>query len=173
MSIRLPRSQRAGWPVCAGLALLLVACGGPLGPIAGGRLSGVEVAEPVDDWSFASSFDLMEIEVRPSRPYSVKVHYYLVDGRLYFEGGANGWSRWRGYLRDDSRVRVRFGDRVYVARAVAVTDDAEIGSILPRFYAKDRDQPSPACAASWTVAQCGFDGQFYRLDPVGDGTVGG
>jgi len=144
--------------------LLAAACGGPVGPLAGGRLSGETVAPPVADWSFAAGYPLMEIEVRPDEPYSVKIHYYLVGGRLYFEGAPNGWSRWRGYLQEDPRVRVRFGSRVYAGRAVAVGDAAEVAAVLPLFYEKDRDAPSPACEAAWTVAACDFAGRFYRIE---------
>lgn len=150
--------------VCLLAAVLLIACGGPLGPIAGGRLSGPESAAPVRDWSVVADQPIMEIEVRPERPYSVKIHYYLVGGRLYFEAAPNGWSRWRGFLHEDPRVRVRFGERVYAGRAVEVTDPGEIGAVLPLFYAVDRDEPSPACAASWTVDACEFSGTFYRVD---------
>lgn len=144
--------------------LLVAACGGPIGPLAGGRLSGEEVAAPVTDWSFAAEYPIMEIEVRPADPYSVTIHYYLVGGRLYFEGAPNGWSRWRRYLQEDQRVRVRFGEQVYAGRAVAVSDPTEIAAVLPVFYAKDRDQPSAACAAAWTVAACDFAGRFYRVE---------
>lgn len=106
----------------------------------------------------------MEIEVRPDDPYSVKVHYYVVDGRLYVEGGDNGYSRWRPMLWADPNVRIRFGDRVYPAVAVEVTDPAEAGKVLPSFYAKDRDEPSAACEKSWTVEVCRFEGRFYRIE---------
>ena len=163
------RRGRAATARAARLAVagaLLAACGGPLGPIAGGRLAGDVAPAPVDDWSFAAEHPHMEIEVRPQQPYSVKIHYYLADGRLYFEGGPNGWSRWRRFLDEDPRVRVRFGDRVYAGRAVAVTDAQEIGAVLPLFYAKDRDEPSPACAATWTLATCDFAGTFFRIEPA-------
>lgn len=147
-------------------ALLLAAlgCGGPWGPLAGGRLSGVPASGPVDDWSFATASDHMEIEVRPADPYSVKVHYYVVNGRLYVEAGENGWSRWRAMVHDDPNVRVRFGDMVYPARVVAVTEPTELAAVLPEFYAKDRDTPSPECRKEWTVEACGFTGQILRIE---------
>ena len=118
----------------------------------------------MSDWTFVKSYELMEIETRPDAPYSVKVHYYLIDGRLYVEAGENSWSRWRPYLHADPNVRVRFGDGVYPARAVRVTDPAEIARVLPRYYEKDRDEAGPACRREWTVEACGFEGALYRLE---------
>jgi len=151
--------------ILAGGCALLAACSGPVGPLAGGRLAGTTAATPVSDWSFAEAYPLMEIEVRPTDPYSVKIHYYVADGELYFEGAPNGWSRWRGFLEDDPRIRVRFGETVHPARAVAVTDPQEIARVLPLFYAKDADEPTPACTASWTVADCAFTGKLFRVEP--------
>ena len=146
------------------VAILLAGCGGPWGPLAGGRLAGTQASSPVRDWSFANEYPLMEIEVRPADPYSVKVHSYVVDGRLYVEAGENGWSRWRGMLHEDPRARVRFGETVYPVRAVPITEPSEIARVLPPFYAKDSDEPSPACRATWDAATCAFEGTFYRLE---------
>jgi hypothetical protein len=49
--------------LCAA-AVLLAGCTGPLGPIHGGRLAGLEVTRPVQDWSFAEQYRLMQIEAR-------------------------------------------------------------------------------------------------------------
>ena len=46
-------------------ALALGACGGPLGLIPGGKLDGEPVDAPVDDWSFASKTEKLQLETDP------------------------------------------------------------------------------------------------------------
>ena len=149
--------------LCA--ALLLAGCaGGPHGPLAGGRLDGKPGEARVVNWDFAKSSEHVDLEVRGDDPYSVTIHYYVVDGALYIEAGDNYWSRWRPMLRADPQARVRFGGTVYPVQAVEVTDAAEIARVLPHFYEKDRDEPSDACRATWDPQTCAFAGRFYRLD---------
>lgn len=148
------------------LAHLLAACGGPLGPLHGGRLRGALQETQIADWSFANDYRHAALEVRPDDPYSVTVNYYEVGGRLYLDiGEAAGWHRWRRYIREDPRVRVRFGDRVYPAIAVPVTDEREIAALLPVYFDKDASQPARGCAAPFTPA-CFPETNFVRLDPV-------
>jgi hypothetical protein len=159
----LPLGARLG-AVAALASVVLVGCGGPVGPLAGGRLAGTVAGPPVADWSFADAHRLMEIEVRPERPYSVQIHHYVVARRLYFEGAPGGWGRWRRYLRADRRIRVRFGGHVHAAQAVEVTDPQEVAAILPAYLAKEGEQPSAACTASWQATDCGFNGIFFRVE---------
>jgi len=139
---RAPRSARA-------VALLVLACGvgacgGPLGPIAGGRLSGTPVAGPVEDWSFAAGERLLQVEKRPDDPYSVNVAFALDRGRLYLDLGApDGWHRWRRFARADPRVRLRVADRVYAARLVEVNDARELALARAAFVARDIEAPAP------------------------------
>jgi len=101
---------------------LTLACGGPMLMLPGGALRGEVVEEPVGDWSFADD-RFVDLEVRPSDPYSVEVNYIVRSGRLYIDP-AEG-RRWLEYIRQDPRVRVRFDDKVYSARAVLVEDPQE------------------------------------------------
>jgi hypothetical protein len=105
------------------LASLAFACGGPFLVFPGGELRGQLVAEPVSDWSFVDS-TFVDLEVRPDDPYSVELNYVVRDGRLYIDP-AEG-RRWLEYLREDDRVRVRFGDRIYPVRAVLVGRPGEL-----------------------------------------------
>lgn len=122
------------------LASLAVACGGPFLVFPGGELRGQLVAEPVSDWSFVDS-TFVDLEVRPDDPYSVELNYVVRDGQLYIDP-AEG-RRWFEYLREDDRVRVRFGNRIYPVRAVLVGRPGELE---------------------------GFDSDrfIYRLDPRGE-----
>ena len=147
------------------MCVALAACGGPLGPIAGGRISGVPHDDLVSDWIFASQFRYAILEVRPSDPYSVTVNYYPVAGRLYLDIGKQaGWHRWRRYIREDPHVRVRFGDRIYRAVAKTVTDPSEIAALLPAYFAKDSRESAPGCSAPFPE-RCFPETSFVRLDP--------
>lgn len=106
-------------------ALLLGGCSGPFLVFPGGRLGGEEVTEPVEDWSFVDSM-FMDLELRPDDPYSVTLNYFVRDGKLYIDPAED--RTWYQYLKDDDRVRVRFGfdDRVYPLRAVLVGEPGEL-----------------------------------------------
>jgi hypothetical protein len=104
------------------LAGSTLACGGPMLMVPGGALRGEVVEAPVTDWSFADD-RFVDLEVRPRDPYSVEVNYTVQNGRLYIDP-AEG-RRWLEYIREDPRVRVRFDDKVYSARAVLVEDPQE------------------------------------------------
>ena len=105
------------------LAALAVACGGPFLVFPGGELRGQVVSEPVSDWSFVDA-TFVDLEVRPDDPYSVELNYVVRDGKLYIDP-AEG-RRWFEYLREDDRVRVRFGNRIYAVRAVLVGRPGEL-----------------------------------------------
>lgn len=135
-------TRPASWRACA-LALFAVlggACGGPLLVFPGGALSGTAVSEPVADWSFVTE-RFLELETRPSDPYSVQLNYVVRDGQLYIDP-AEG-KRWLEHLRADPRVRVRFGDRIYPLQAVLVGEPGELpGFDADRFiYRLDPREP--------------------------------
>ena len=110
------------------LVACVAGCGGPLLVFPGGRLSGEVVAEPVADWSFADDA-FVDLEVRPSDPYSVELNYVLRDGQLYIDP-AEG-RKWFDYLREDPRVRVRFGGKVYPLKAVLVGEPGQLEGFDP------------------------------------------
>ena len=87
-----------GWPALAVAALCLAACGGPLGPFAGGELSGTS-AEPPASWR--SVPETIQLEVRPQAPYSVNVWSIGIGPHLYVATGKEG-SSWLSYLQADA-----------------------------------------------------------------------
>ena len=109
----------------AAIALLVavLGCGGPVLIFPGGALSGEVVEEPVEDWSFVTDA-FVDLETRPSDPYSVELNYIVRDGKLYIDP-AEGRS-WLEHIRNDPRVRVRFGDKVYPLQAVLVGQPGEL-----------------------------------------------
>jgi hypothetical protein len=117
-----------------------IGCGGPFFVFPGGELSGEVVTEPVTDWSFVTD-EFVDLETRPSDPYSVELNYVVKDGALYIDP-AEG-RRWLEHIREDPRVRVRFGGKIYLARAVLVGKPGELAGFDPTRF-------------------------IYRLDPRGE-----
>jgi hypothetical protein len=121
------------------LSALLVACGGPFLVLPGGALRGEVVTEPVTDWSFVDD-SFIDLETRPSDPYSVELNYFVRDGQLYIDP-AEG-RRWLDHIREDPRVRVRFGGRVYPAEAVLAGKPGELEGFDPdRFVYRIESRP--------------------------------
>ena len=105
------------------LALTLAGCGGPIAIFPGGELEGELTTEPVTDWSFASD-SYVDLETRPDDPYSVELNYIVRDGQLYIDP-AEGRT-WFQYLREEPRVRIRFGTTIYPVTAVLVGQPGEL-----------------------------------------------
>ena len=106
------------------LAAALLGCGGgPLLMIPGGELRGVVVEKPIRDWSFATD-STVDLETRPEDPYSVEINYTVRGGELFIDPTEG--RRWLDNIREDPRVRVRFGNKVYPARAVLVGRPGEV-----------------------------------------------
>jgi hypothetical protein len=120
----------------------LTACGGPFLVFPGGELDGEVVEEPIEDWSFVDDH-FVDLETRPSAPYSVELNYVVRDGKLYIDP-AEG-RRWLAYLREDPRVRARFGGKIYPLQAVLVGRPGELeGFPEDRFiYRLDSRAPGP------------------------------
>jgi hypothetical protein len=114
--------------ILSALALLAMGCGGPFLVFPGGALRGELVTEPVEDWSFADDW-FVDLETRPSDPYSVELNYVVKDGQLYIDP-AEG-RQWFEYIRADSRVRVRFSGKIYPATAVLAGQPGEIEGFPP------------------------------------------
>jgi hypothetical protein len=153
------------WLLAAGI--VLAGCSGPLGPIPGGRLQGGIIRKPVTDWSFAAAYRHAQVETRPENPYSVTVNYYVADGELYLDIGTEGdWNRWRRFMREDPRVRVRFGEHVYEVLAVPVFDRDELSVLVPVYFAKAGVRPPAGCDPARVTPVCIPPGvTFVRLDP--------
>ncbi|MDH3685390.1 MAG: hypothetical protein OEP95_04150 [Myxococcales bacterium] len=109
----------------------LFGCGGPFLVFPGGALSGDVVSEPVTDWSFVDD-SFVDLETRPSDPYSVELNYFVVDEKLYIDP-ADGRT-WLEHIRSDPRVRVRFDGKVYPAVAVLAGEPGELDGFDPERF---------------------------------------
>ena len=110
------------------ILITMIGCGGPILVLPGGALSGEVVEDPPPDWSFASDA-FVDLETRPSDPYSVELNYVVRDGALYVDP-AEG-REWLTHLRADPNVRVRFGNKVYLGTAVLVGEPGELEGFDP------------------------------------------
>jgi hypothetical protein len=137
------------------LCLLALGCG-PIGPFPGGSLSGDVATAPPADWSFADEEKIVQLETRPSAPYSVNLWGVGIGDRFYVASGRGGGAQWVEHIEENPDVRLRVGGTIYELRAVRVStenDGARFLEALKRKYdwepsARERD-------AAW----------LFRLDP--------
>jgi hypothetical protein len=131
----------AVWPperrreTARGLALLLgsafLAACGPVGPFAGGALSGEVGPSQVQDWSFVAEIQTAQLETRPDKPHSVNTWFVDIGPSLYvptsmIRGPKTPSNRsWVAHVSIDPRVRIRLGEQVFERIAVRVTDEPE------------------------------------------------
>ena len=140
--------------VLAVCALTLAGCGEPIGPFAGGALSGQSMAAPAV-WDAVP--DAVQLEVRPADPYSVNVWAVGIGPALYVAGDPEG-KNWISYIRADGNVRVRLDDAVYSLAAVEVDEADERARVLDAYIAKYEEDPADGLSF---VA----DGGIFRLQP--------
>ncbi len=113
---------------------------GPIGPIPGGRLQGAVTSESNPDWSTLEK--VIELEVRPEKPWSLSVWNAVVDGELYVPSAKGEKRRWTQVALKDPRVRVRTGGRIYEQKIVRLTDpelSEQVRGVLAERYELSRD----------------------------------
>lgn len=137
------------------LASIGLACG-PFGPIPGGRLSGEVVSAPVEDWSFASGVETIQLETRPDDPYSVNIWFVSQAARLWVGAGGGETSRWARNLIADPRVRLRIDGKLYERKAERVSDQAELDAVTVLYQTKYK---SERASEEWRKAV------LFRMDP--------
>ena len=140
------------------LASISLACR-PLGPIPGGRLSGEVVSSPVEDWSFASAVETIQLETRPDDPYSVNIWFVSEGRRIWVASGGGDKSKWAQNLSADPRARLRINGKVYERTAVRADEQAEQDEVLVLYQTKYTSVPrSP-------VAKDDDKAVVFRMDP--------
>jgi hypothetical protein len=95
---------------------------GPLGPIPGGAFTGTVNPDPNPDWSNLEK--VIELEIRPRRPWSLSVWNVVIDGELYVPSAMGARRRWTTVALQDPLVRVRTHGQIYERRLEKVTDPA-------------------------------------------------
>jgi hypothetical protein len=114
-------TMRRSTTILCGLLALCIGCGGPLVMIPGGELSGN--IEPVpSDWTFSDEVENIQLETRPSDPYSVNL-WGVGDGANFYVASGRGLeSAWAKNIEADPDVRLRIGENIYELRAVRTED---------------------------------------------------
>jgi hypothetical protein len=79
------------------------ACG-PIVMLPGGKLDGTVVAAP-NDWGFSDATKTVQLETRPSDPYSVNIWIIAMGSDLYVHAGDNR-ATWVDHLEAYERARV-------------------------------------------------------------------
>jgi len=121
---------------------------GPLGPIPGGALSGPINPDPHPDWSDLEK--VVELEIRPRRPWSLSVWNVALDGELYVPSKMGARRRWTKVALADPRVRLRTRGQIYKLRIELVTDSA-LRERIGRAVAQRYDFTAPAHSAEDTT----------------------
>jgi len=110
---------------------------GPIGPIPGGRLSGPVSTDPNPDWSNLEK--VIELEIRPARPWSLNVWNVFVDGELYVPSAKGAWRRWTAVVLEEPLIRLRTHGQIYLGRIEQVTDPElrlRVGRAIAERYAQ-------------------------------------
>lgn len=107
---------------------------GPVLLVPGGELTG-EVTPLPSDWSFTDDISTVQIETRPSDPYSVNIWITRVDDLLYLHAGANR-ATWIEALEADPRLRVRIDEKIYELRASRVEDATTFAAFADAYEGK-------------------------------------
>jgi hypothetical protein len=116
---------------------------GPLGPIPGGAFESGLATDAQPDWSTVEK--VIELEIRPSKPWSLSVWAAVVDGELYVPSAKGATRRWPGVALEDPRVRVRTQGYIYERTIVRMTDPqlgTRVKEVLAARYDLDRSDSS-------------------------------
>ena len=127
--------------VLIGLFAFALACGGPVGPLSGGELSGVIATEPLD-LALVEKTTQVQLETNPPAPHSVNTWIGVANGAVYaptsmIRGPLSPAEReWVRNVQADPRVRLRVGDALYELHAARVEDAAEYATARAALEAK-------------------------------------
>ena len=116
------------------IALLLAGCSEPISMLAGGALKGVATPVPAD-WSTLANVKVIQVEFRPSDPYSHNIWNAGIGHDLYIATRGTR-SRWIAFIAADPRVRARVGTALYDLTAAPVTDAEERARVASAYASK-------------------------------------
>jgi hypothetical protein len=121
------------------LAASIAGCDGPFIILPGGALDGSTAATP-DSWSFTDEVDTVQLETRPTDPYSVNVWVIALGDNLYVHAGDNR-TKWVENMEADPNVRLRIGDSIYEFVGVRVEDQEEFDRLSDAYEQKYGRRP--------------------------------
>ncbi len=100
----------------------------PWAQLPGKRITGEEVTERIEDWSFMEPSTRVILEVRPSDPYSLYIRAYQHKRVLYLNS-ISPENRWTQFLLEDPNLRLKVESKIYKVRATRVEDPALVNEI--------------------------------------------
>ena len=144
------------------ISVLCIACGGPVGPLAGGKLSGTEHSGDEPDWvPLMADIEQIQLESNPNDPYSVNVWATGHEGELYVPtslimGPDDPTERtWVANVMANPDVRLRIEGTVYPRTAVRVTDETIAADVRNLLLAKHEETEDEHSDKAW----------IFRMDP--------
>lgn len=137
------------------LSILALGCG-PTGPFPAGELSGDLASSLPADWSFADEEMTVQLETRPSAPYSVNLWGVSLGDRFYLASGRGSEAAWVQHIAVDPNVRLRVAGTIYELRAVRVSSEEHRLRFLEALERKYDWEPS---------ARERDKAWLFRLDP--------
>lgn len=125
-------------------ALALAGCFEPADRRPGTRLSGEVVEALPHDWSFSDEYREVALEVRTPwlLPHSVTILCAALGDRLWIGARDPDAKRWPSLVSRRPEVRLKIGERVYVARLREVDDFEEVRQAREA-YAEKYGSPNP------------------------------
>lgn len=103
-------------------------------PFSGGALTGTPTPPPAD-WRTVGDVAIIQLETRPSDPYSVKLWIVAEETHLYVFAGDNH-SQWAQNLDADPDARLQIEDKVYELTARQITDQQEFSGFADAWLEK-------------------------------------
>jgi hypothetical protein len=118
--------NRLKWLQVLLLSIALSGCNTAFLTFPGKTLKGEEIS--TGSFAFAAEFKLLQLEVRPSDPYSVWLRVIVINEHLYIDAADS--RRWHKYLEDNPNVRIKLGNKIYLATTTIVTDQDLLDEFL-------------------------------------------
>jgi hypothetical protein len=117
---------------------LLAGCG-PFLLLPGGELEGTPAAVP-EDWAWSDAVSTVQLETRPSDPYSVNIWAVGLGPRIYVHAGTNR-AAWVEHIEADPAVRLRVERSLYELRAARVEAQQEFDEFSAGYERKYGRRP--------------------------------
>lgn len=136
------------------LVMSMVGCG-PIVMLPGGELSG-DVQPTPSSWAFTDEIETVQLETRPSDPYSVNIWAVAAGDSLYIAAGGGAETTWARHIDADPQVRLRVGNSLFELNAVQANDEATRNVFLIAAKKKYDFEPDEEDASNAVL---------YRLDP--------
>ena len=108
-------------------------------PFPSGKLQG-NLSPVPDDWTRVAAAQVVQLETKPSKPYSVNLWIIGFDDRLFVHAGDNR-ARWVENILANPDVRLLIGDRLFELVAIRVVAQSEFDEFALDYKTKYGSRP--------------------------------